>query len=86
MTEVAIQNWSARALERQIGTLYYERLLSSRDKTAVTAETNTQISVQEAQTMPRDFVREPVLLEFLGLPGSGRLLESGLEQALIDKL
>lgn len=83
MGEAAAQNWSTRALERQMGTLYYERLLSSRDKAAVTAEASTQLATQ---TTPRDFVRDPVLLEFLGLPASGRLLESGLEQALMDKL
>ncbi|TXG98440.1 MAG: DUF1016 domain-containing protein [Rhodocyclaceae bacterium] len=86
MAEAVSQNWSTRALERQIGTLYYERLLSSRDKAALAAEAHTQITAQAAQTSPRDFVRDPVLLEFLGLPGSGRLLESGLEQALMDKL
>ena len=86
MAEAVSQNWSTRALERQIGTLYYERLLSSRDKAALAAEAHTQITAQAAQTSPRDFVRNPVLLEFLGLPGSGRLLESGLEQALMDKL
>ncbi len=86
MSEAASQNWSSRALERQIGTLYYERLLSSRDKAAVSAEASSQLAQQAAQTSPRDFVRDPVLLEFLGLPGSGRLLESGLEQALMDKL
>lgn len=86
MTEAANQNWNTRALDRQIGTLYYERLLSSRDKVAVTAEANALLAAQTAQTTPRDFVRDPVLLEFLGLPGSGRLLESGLEQALMDKL
>lgn len=35
---------------------------------------------------PREFVRDPVLLEFLGLPETGRLLEADLEQALINKL
>jgi hypothetical protein len=35
---------------------------------------------------PREFVRDPVMLEFLGLPGSGKLLESELEQALLDHL
>jgi predicted nuclease of restriction endonuclease-like (RecB) superfamily len=38
------------------------------------------------QTHPREFVRDPVLLEFLGLPNTGKLLESGLEQSLIEKL
>jgi hypothetical protein len=35
---------------------------------------------------PREFVRDPLLLEFLGLPNTGKLLESGLEQSLIEKL
>ena len=42
--------------------------------------------ITEANRSPRDFVRDPVLLEFLGLTGSGKLLESNLEQSLIDNL
>ncbi|TXT37814.1 MAG: ribosomal protein L31 [Comamonadaceae bacterium] len=84
MNEAATQNWSARALDRQINTLYFERLLLSSDKASVTAEANTNIDALP-QT-PREFVRDPVLLEFLGLPGTGKLLESKLEQALMDKL
>ena len=84
MNEAIIQNWSSRALERQIGTLYYERLLSSQDKAAVQAEASSQLA--PLNQSPRAFVRDPVLLEFLGLPGTGRLLESELEQGLMDKL
>jgi predicted nuclease of restriction endonuclease-like (RecB) superfamily len=87
MQEAAVQNWSTRVLERHLGTLYYERLLSSQDKGALIAQ--TQASVQAdllIGTSPRDFVRDPVMLEFLGLPGLGRLLESDLERALMDKL
>ena len=84
MNEAAEQNWSSRALERQIGTLYYERLLVSRDRDPVKDEARAQIAPLEK--MPREFVRDPVLLEFLGLPETGRLLEADLEQALIDKL
>jgi len=82
--EAAVQNWSARALDRQIGTLHFERLLLSGDKASVTAEADANIAALP-QT-PRDFVRDPVMLEFLGLPGTGKLLESRLEQALMDKL
>lgn len=82
--EAASQNWSARALERQIGTLYYERLRLSTDQDAVTAEALAQI--QGLKQTPREFIRDPVILEFLGLPNSGKLLESSLEQALMDKL
>ncbi|MBC7683412.1 MAG: DUF1016 domain-containing protein [Ferruginibacter sp.] len=84
VTEAATQNWSSRALDRQIDTLYYERLLLSPEKAAVLAEANANLAPL-LQT-PREFVRDPVMLEFLGLPGTGKLLESTLEQALMDKL
>lgn len=82
--EAAEQNWSARALDRQIGTMYFERLLLSGDKAGVKEETDSNLAALP-QT-PREFVRDPVMLEFLGLPGTGKLLESRLEQALMDKL
>ena len=84
INEAISQNWSSRALDRQINRLYYERLLSSRDKKAVRAEAEEKIA--ELAPSPRDFVRDPVLLEFLGLPETGRLLETDLEQKLIDHL
>ena len=84
MEEAANQNWSTRALDRQISTLYYERLLASRDKDPVRQEATMQIAT--LQKTPREFVRDPVLLEFLGLPETGRLLEADLEKALINKL
>ena len=82
--EAAAQNWSTRALERQIGSLYFERLLLSQDKAAVTTE--AQANVAALEQSPRAFVRDPVMLEFLGLPDTGRLLEATLETALMDKL
>ncbi|MEO0804342.1 MAG: PDDEXK nuclease domain-containing protein [Cyanobacteria bacterium J06642_2] len=84
MQEAATQNWSTRVLERQIGTLYYERLLASPNKNKLLNETQ-HILKAEPQN-PRDFVRDPVMLEFLGLPDTGRLLEADLERALMDKL
>lgn len=84
MHEAVTQGWSSRALERQINTLYYERLLASQDKAAVIAETHA--NTQPLNRNPREFVRDPVMLEFLGLPGTGRLLESELEQNLMTKL
>ncbi len=82
--ESARQNWSSRALERQISTLYYERLLGSKDRRPVRAEADKKVAALEKN--PRDFVRDPVMLEFLGLPGTGNLLESSLEQALTEHL
>jgi len=84
MNEAAGQNWSSRALDRQIDTLYYERLLLSGDRTSIAAEANSNVA--GLPQTPREFVRDPVMLEFLGLPGTGKLLESKLEQALMDKL
>jgi len=84
MQEAASQNWSTRLLERHIGTLYFERLLSSQDKAELITQTQQEFNAEIHQ--PRDFVRDPVILEFLGLPDTGRLLESNLEQALMDKL
>jgi predicted nuclease of restriction endonuclease-like (RecB) superfamily len=84
VNEAATQNWSTRALERQIGSLYYDRLLLSQDKAAVNAEAIANIATLDES--PRAFVRDPVMLEFLGLPDTGRLLEATLETALMDKL
>jgi predicted nuclease of restriction endonuclease-like (RecB) superfamily len=82
--EAATQNWSTRVLERQIGTLYFERLLSSQDQAGLIAEPQQAINAEAHHA--RDFVRDPVMLEFLGLPTMNKLLESNLEQALMDKL
>ncbi|MGZ8239003.1 MAG: PDDEXK nuclease domain-containing protein [Methylobacter sp.] len=77
--EAIQQNWSMRALDRQISKLYYERLLSSRDKAAVQAEAEHQ------SLTVKDYIRDPYILDFLNLP-SQRLLESDLEQGLLDNL
>ncbi|MEI7460736.1 MAG: PDDEXK nuclease domain-containing protein [Pirellula sp.] len=84
MDEASTQNWNTRALDRQIGTLYYERLLASNDRQSVRDEATEKLT--EIQSTPREFIRDPVMLEFLGLPGTGKLLESNLEHALIDNL
>ena len=84
MDECATLNWSTRALERQIGTLYYERLLVSQDRPAIKQEASANL--EPLNRSPREFVRDPVLLEFLGMPTVAGLFETGLEQALIDHL
>jgi predicted nuclease of restriction endonuclease-like (RecB) superfamily len=83
MNEAAGQGWTTRSLERQISTLYYERLLATTDRAAVENEARGKLAPYQT---PRDFVRDPVMLEFLGLPGVGRLLEADLERALLDNL
>lgn len=84
MNEAADQNWNTRSLDRQIGTLYYERLLASKDRQPVREEASGQLAALPHS--PREFVHDPVLLEFLGLPGTGKLLESKLEDALLENL
>lgn len=70
MAEAATQNWSTRALQRQIGTLFYERLLLSQDKAAVATEARNHLAAVEQS--PRAFVRDPVMLEFWGCRAIGR--------------
>lgn len=82
LEECAKSNWSTRQLERQINSFFYERLLTSKDRKGVSQEVQ---SVLPAQT-PQDIIRDPYVLEFLGLPQNDSFYESDLEQALIDHL
>lgn len=81
--EAILQNWSARALERQIGTLYYERLLSSKNKQPVEqeAQQNTQVLAESA----KDYLRDPYILDFLNLQDKS-YQENELEQGIINNL
>lgn len=83
MSEAIDHVWSVRALERQIDKLYYERLLSSKDKQPVIDEANAHI--EPLRNNPKDYLRDPYILEFLNLPYTSTL-ESNLEQALINNL
>jgi predicted nuclease of restriction endonuclease-like (RecB) superfamily len=79
----AIRNaWSARELERQINSLLFDRLTKSRDKQGLMRLTTRGQEV----TQPIDVLKDPMVLEFLDLPESPRLVESKLEQALIGNL
>ena len=83
--EAVTQGWSVRALDRQISTLFYERLLGSQDKAGVTAEAVALIA-KDAPADPRDFIRDPYVLEFLGAQPSAGLYEQDLEQGLLNQL
>ncbi|MCF6242958.1 MAG: PDDEXK nuclease domain-containing protein [Bacteroidales bacterium] len=80
--ESIINNWSYRALDRQIKSLYYERLLSSKEKQPVVAEMIENTKKLQAE----DVLKDPVVLEFLQLKENRHYLESELEQAWIDKM
>lgn len=84
MREAAEQNWSVRALERQINSLYYERLLASRNKKPAIKEMKEKTT--PLAPTPQDFIKDPYVLEFLGMPDVSHFRESELEQAIIDKL
>lgn len=83
--EAATQNWSVRALDRQISTLYYERLLGSSKQDGVRDEAEQKIAA-ETPPDPRDFIRDPYVLEFLGAQPGAFLYEQEVEQGLIDRL
>lgn len=80
--ECAKARWSVRDLERQIGSLLFERLARSRDKAGVLALAHEGHEVYR----PEDLVKDPYVLEFTGLPEAARWQESDLENALIDRL
>jgi len=80
--EAIKNNWSARELERQINSLLYERLALSRDKQGL-----MQLAVKGHEVQkPVDVFKDPTVMEFLGLPESPKLVETDLEQAMIDNL
>lgn len=83
LNECAEQHWSARALERQISVLYYERLLSSQNQLPV--KTEAQTNTTNLQVPVKDYLRDPYILDFLNLPHQS-VLESDIEQGLIDNL
>ncbi|MDP2970689.1 MAG: PDDEXK nuclease domain-containing protein, partial [Deltaproteobacteria bacterium] len=81
-SEALRNSWSTRDLERQINSLLYERLALSKDKKGLMRLATKGQAVQR----PVDVFKDPVVMEFLGLPESPRLVESDLEQALINNL
>lgn len=75
-------SWSVRELGRQINSFLFERLSKSKDKEGVLKLARDGHQVQTAT----DLIKDPYVLEFVGLPDSARWTESDLEQALIDRL
>ena len=80
--EAVNQNWNARELERQFASLLYERLAKSRDKKGLMTLATKGHQVQTSA----DVFKDPLVIEFLGLPESHRLVESKIEEALISNL
>ena len=78
------QGWSFRTLNRNINTLYYERLLMSKKKQPVVNEMQDKTKAYQQDKL--EYIKSPVVLEFLGLPEDTSLAESKLETAIINNL
>ena len=83
MEECVRENWSTRQLDRQINTLFYERMLASRDKETVRKEIKNSAPVS---LQPKEIIRDPYILDFIGIPQGDHFLEGDLEEMLISKL
>ncbi len=75
-------NWSVRELQRQFDSALYTRLVLSRDKEKVKELSDKGLVLEK----PNDAIKDPYILEFIGLPEHASYSESDLEQELIDKL
>jgi predicted nuclease of restriction endonuclease-like (RecB) superfamily len=84
ITEAANQNWSVSTLDRNISTLYYQRLISSQLKESV--ENEMQNNTAALQNDNFEFIKNPSVMEFLNLPSNKGYTELELEKALIDNL
>jgi predicted nuclease of restriction endonuclease-like (RecB) superfamily len=80
--EAIAGNWSTRQLERQINTAYYERmLLTNKDN-----RQSLRKALENDPMTPKQFIKDPYILEFLQLGANHKLYEKDLEQGLINKL
>jgi len=80
--EAEKEGWSVPVLERQIHSFLFARLLKSRDKNGVLKLATEGQVVKN----PTDTIKDPYILDFLGLPDSKQIHESKLESAIIDNL
>jgi predicted nuclease of restriction endonuclease-like (RecB) superfamily len=80
--EAVTQSWNLKELKRQVGSSLYERLALSRDKTGIRRLAKKGQVVQK----PNDLIKEPLVLEFLGLDEQTRYSESDLETAIINQI
>lgn len=83
LRETVEQNWSVRALDRQISVLYYERLLASQNKALVAQE--AQEKTEPLKESIQDYLRDPYILDFLNLQDK-TYQENNVEQAIIGNL
>ena len=84
MEEAANENWSSRILDRNISSQYYHRLLASQNKAPVIAEMKEITAPMQADKL--EFIKNPVVAEFLGLASNPDFTETKLEQCIITHL
>jgi len=84
LKEAAEQSWDVRTLDRNISTQYYERLLMSQVKKPVIKEMKSKTVKYQKNKL--EFIKNPTVLEFLGLPNNIGYKESILEQAIINQI
>ena len=84
MKEAIEGNWSTRTLERQINTLYFERMLMTPKKGK--RDVKSEAEHKKEISKPVDIIKDPYVLEFLDLKSHSKFYEHELEQAIIDKL
>lgn len=82
IAETAKNNWSVRQMERQINSQLFERLLLSNDKESVLAIARNEV----IPTNPNEIIKDPLILEFLGLKRESAYYEKDFEQAIIANL
>ena len=84
LKEATEQMWAVRTLDRNINTQYYERMLISQVKEPVEQEMKEKTGTFQHDKL--EFIKNPTVLEFLGLPGNKGYQEKDLEQAILDNL
>jgi len=81
LQEAASQNWTTTQLERNINTLYYDRLLSTSQKSEILLKEN-----QSVKQNPADFIKDPYFFEFLNIPDPINFREADLESNILAHL
>ena len=84
LDEASRESWSVRTLDRNISSQYYHRLLASQNKAPVVAEMKEITAPMQADKL--EFIKNPVVAEFLGLAPNSDFTETKLEQSIITHL
>ncbi len=84
LEEAASENWSVKTLQRNVATQYYYRLLASDNKPSIKNEMQEKTAVFKNDTL--EFIKNPVIAEFLGLTPNTDFSETKLEKSIITNL